>query len=287
MSEGGFAFLVWAFLIALVLIGGMVAAFAVVAVAAGRRPRPKPRGPFPPERVELLRRTAGALGGEVVDLPAKYAWPFVRVGGEARYAVILATPDESLSGPYNVVFEAPVPGRSFVEAWPQRSRFQPLRVTSGAAEVTLGDPAFDREYIVRADDAAHARAVLSPELRGAMAKMRGLGGGGLVRFDLHPFKAVVQKEEALAHPEELRRFALDCLDLLRDLKGSLEMQSGIEFHDGAPKRPAAAQCPVCQSGIERGRVACRRCKTPHHEECWKYFGACSMFACGEKGYELA
>ena len=29
-------------------------------------------------------------------------------------------------------------------------------------------------------------------------------------------------------------------------------------------------------------VYCGGCQTPHHRECWEYFGGCSTYACGHK-----
>jgi hypothetical protein len=43
-----------------------------------------------------------------------------------------------------------------------------------------------------------------------------------------------------------------------------------------------ARCEVCGTELSKGRVVrCARCRTPHHEECWEFNGACSTFACGE------
>lgn len=40
-------------------------------------------------------------------------------------------------------------------------------------------------------------------------------------------------------------------------------------------------CRVCGEEILTAAVACRRCDTLHHRECWRYFGKCSVYACGE------
>lgn len=39
-------------------------------------------------------------------------------------------------------------------------------------------------------------------------------------------------------------------------------------------------CPVCGNRMEDHPVACPRCATPHHPECWEYFGGCSTYGCG-------
>ncbi len=62
-----------------------------------------------------------------------------------------------------------------------------------------------------------------------------------------------------------------------------QRSSGIEILDEAPAPPAGDPvCQVCGSAIPGDvRVFCRRCKTPHHKECWQFNGRCSTYACGE------
>jgi hypothetical protein len=285
VNETGFTGIFWAMAAAMGIgviagIGGLV----YLVASPGRRRQEKRA--FPLEQVELLKRTASAIGGVAIDLPEKYKVAFLRAErGDVRLAVVLMPVDDD--GAYLVQIESPVAGRTFVEAWPVGSPHQPMRVTSGLPEIKTGDPSFDPAYLVRADDEAHARAVLTREFRQLLGRMRALGGGGLVRFDLHPHKAVFQKEEAVADAVQLGELARLAFEAVKDLKGSLSTQAGMEFYDYAPKVVIKAQCPICGGPIAQGKVSCRRCGTPHHEECWKYFGACSMYACGERSFELA
>lgn len=46
-------------------------------------------------------------------------------------------------------------------------------------------------------------------------------------------------------------------------------------------------CKVCGEGIEARLVTCSRCETVHHEECFTYAGACSIFGCGSLAYRTA
>lgn len=41
-----------------------------------------------------------------------------------------------------------------------------------------------------------------------------------------------------------------------------------------------ARCGVCGEEATVRRVLCAKCMTPHHDECWKYSGGCSIFGCG-------
>ena len=47
---------------------------------------------------------------------------------------------------------------------------------------------------------------------------------------------------------------------------------------------ARGTCQVCATEMEERIVWCRRCRTPHHRECWIYTGMCSTFGCREIGY---
>lgn len=43
---------------------------------------------------------------------------------------------------------------------------------------------------------------------------------------------------------------------------------------------ASGSCGVCGTGMREGCVACPRCETPHHSDCWSYNGGCAVYACG-------
>lgn len=43
-----------------------------------------------------------------------------------------------------------------------------------------------------------------------------------------------------------------------------------------PRRP---RCPVCAQDIRGAATHCELCASPHHEDCFRYFGGCGIFAC--------
>ncbi len=47
---------------------------------------------------------------------------------------------------------------------------------------------------------------------------------------------------------------------------------------------ANTACQICGEPIKDDIVLCRSCKTPHHQECWVYYGKCSTYGCGETRY---
>jgi hypothetical protein len=72
---------------------------------------------------------------------------------------------------------------------------------------------------------------------------------------------------------------------------TLEWIAGI-LRRGAPRKDvevvsttsSKGTCQVCATAMDDRVVWCRRCRTPHHQECWIYTGMCSTFGCREIGY---
>jgi hypothetical protein len=44
-------------------------------------------------------------------------------------------------------------------------------------------------------------------------------------------------------------------------------------------------CKICGGRISNEVACCARCFTPHHFDCWGFFGQCSIFACGCKDHK--
>lgn len=43
-------------------------------------------------------------------------------------------------------------------------------------------------------------------------------------------------------------------------------------------------CGICGEEARERRVACSRCKAPHHRECWGWIGQCAIFGCGSRRF---
>ena len=41
-------------------------------------------------------------------------------------------------------------------------------------------------------------------------------------------------------------------------------------------------CQICGTELEAPIVWCERCGTPHHSDCWDYYGECSTYGCRSK-----
>jgi hypothetical protein len=100
---------------------------------------------------------------------------------------------------------------------------------------------------------------------------------------------MVRKQQILSRLEDLSVFAELSGRLYDRLVAFAQRESGIEILDEAGASAPAEEpvCQVCGSRIPaEGRVFCRRCRTPHHKDCWEYNGKCSTFGCGEERHSL-
>jgi RING finger family protein len=82
--------------------------------------------------------------------------------------------------------------------------------------------------------------------------------------------------------------------ILRDLHHLAHAAEGLALR--VPVRPTSdkvidwstRRCPYCRDGLETGlRVACERCQTVHHHECFEELGRCTTAACdGTRGFPV-
>lgn len=280
----GWAVLFWFFLGCLVLAGLVLLVWTASNLLrlGGRRWRMD--GRFPRDRIRLLREAGQRLGGEVVDNPRAFRFPYLRsIPPEEPLAVVLHPVEEETrdpAAPYIVRVEAPVLGGRYVELWPTGSPLAPARVNLEPMEFRTGDAGFDGRYVVRADDRSFATALVDEGFRGALQRAWGTGIGGRVRVELDGYRLRLQKEEQLSNAQDLAALAEAARDLRSRVRAALEEVAAVQFLD-APAPAQKPSCPVCGAEMRGPKVSCRRCRTPHHRECWEYTGRCSMFACGE------
>ncbi len=154
----------------------------------------------------------------------------------------------------------------------------------GMCDIEIGSPGFDRDYIISGNNDAELRQLLSPAVQAAIERLRHLhvndiyvlwSGGTLL----------IKKRGILRHAHELREFVRLCIDLFDQAAGM--HGEGIEFVE-RPGEPASGEavCQICGELIEHDQVNCRSCQTPHHRDCWEYYGACSTYGCGQTKFAL-
>jgi len=157
-----------------------------------------------------------------------------------------------------------------------------LRLMYSRQDLDVGDAAFDRDFIVRANPPSLAASVFSPERRArVVASVRKLSRRGTGFIDLRKQALEVGVTETLTGWHELLGLVESANEFVHYIL-DVEPSAGILWIEDKPS--GGGQCQVCGTGMREGVVHCASCKTPHHEECWKYMGECSTFACKETRY---
>jgi len=96
-------------------------------------------------------------------------------------------------------------------------------------------------------------------------------------------RLVVRKAVLMSQYDELDEFLSESLSLYD--QAMLTQAHGIEFVEPSLNQPLGdVVCKICGEDIEQELVYCRRCKTPHHRDCWRYNGMCSVYGCQETRY---
>lgn len=176
-------------------------------------------------------------------------------------------------------------------AWPDkatRCEVYPERFTSrlgkmlGMQDVEIGSPEFDRDFIITGSSARDLRELLAPPVQHSIYNLRRLFYNDHIYVSISSGKMLVKKLGLIRQEAQLEELILAALELYDRALGT--KGDGIEIVAASVAAATGAEvvCQVCGETIERDAVHCRRCKTPHHEDCWEYFGGCSTFGCGEK-----
>ena len=157
--------------------------------------------------------------------------------------------------------------------------FRPNRHLS---EVACGHEQFQRAVVLRTDRRSDVTALFSDAVCWHVQQLLDTADPRLY-LKMHRGKMLIQKGILIRDFEILERFVSVSLGLYDQLM--LTRAEGIEFvasdEISTLDKP---KCTICGDTIVADMVFCRRCKTPHHGECWHYIGGCSIFACREKHY---
>jgi hypothetical protein len=142
---------------------------------------------------------------------------------------------------------------------------------------------FSLRWDVRADDPDEARMLLSTSVRYHLDQIRRTPDWADTSLSVHPGWLILRRRWTSTRPADLVAFVDLALGLVDQLQ--LTRTVGIDFVDeGQVKVIEQARCLVCGEILVHEIVYCRRCKTPHHRECWEYTGACSTYGCRETQY---
>jgi len=148
----------------------------------------------------------------------------------------------------------------------------------GAQDLRIGDRRFDDRFILQAHPPSIVHRIFSGDRRSqameSVLRIEELPGATI---HLTRESLTVRTTGYLRQESELWSLARTALDVAQFI---LELAPPVDVTWGEPSN-AGGVCPICGSPLEDRVVRCARCQTPHHGECWKYNGRCSLFACGE------
>jgi hypothetical protein len=168
------------------------------------------------------------------------------------------------------------------------ARPAPPQSPKGTRLVRLGEPAFDRGYVVQANDPEMAQGFLTPAVRWAIDHLQRMAPPSGMLVSVNPERLLVQVDRNLGlNPEALAGAVREALVILDGLVQGVAARvgQGVAIVQAGPADAEDAGppiCKVCGEPITAPGVVCASCRTPHHRDCWEFIGACSIFGCNGK-----
>ena len=168
------------------------------------------------------------------------------------------------------------------EVYPERFMNR-LGKMLGMQDISIGSSRFDEIYMITGNNVAGIRELLTPTVQVQIGALRQLLGNDDIYVGLQSGRMVVKKKQLIRDAGRLQEFVRMSLALFDELLTS--KAAGIQFVNRSVAPAAEAYiCQICGETIDSEIIYCRSCKTPHHHDCWQYFGACSTYGCGDKRF---
>jgi len=159
----------------------------------------------------------------------------------------------------------------------------PASPAAGLVPVHLPESRLGPDYSIYGAGGVETRKFLSEGVQVQLDKLGHMLAGGYMELAVVGGILTVRKSYSGDKYEQIEQLVLVALDLLD--QALITRAAGIEFTSGGHAVfTGEARCGVCQELCETQVVYCRRCRTPHHLECWTYNGACSVYGCRETEY---
>ncbi len=159
--------------------------------------------------------------------------------------------------------------------------FTSLQKAFGAQDIQVGDPEFDRRFLVRGSPEAWVRDVLDAETRRHLAGIAELGGSGRgAGIEAGPSGVVLFRYRNLGMERDLLdAFIGKSIEVFRRLRAPAREEIRILSTE---ELIARGECPICGRAVGASARKCDTCGTPHHAECWDYFGGCATYGCARR-----
>ncbi len=225
----------------------------------------------------MMKSIARHFSGDVMDrgrwLPP--AVEFMRQG--VRFRVLLRRPRQKRSSTILQVSTG-WPDRHWRVSIIPESISTHLKKLMGVTETTIGQPAFDSTYFLQTNDEKQLKSKLGPAVQQAFDQVNALSHGASFRFSILAGDISLETQISLRGSGDAQQVVEAFTNIYFQL--SAFDQTAISVR-GVSFDANTATCLVCGDQILEHRVECRSCRTPHHEDCWKFVGMCATFACGD------
>jgi len=145
-------------------------------------------------------------------------------------------------------------------------------------DVSTGDNDFDDAHEISASSEDFARGLLDADAR---SMLRSLGARGDFVFRVTPNALLLRVDRHLYDAQTIEGLVVTASNLF----GGLGLAEHGTVQVGAVENRVfeGSTCEICGASLALGSIVrCRRCRTPHHRDCWEFNGVCSTFACGSR-----
>jgi hypothetical protein len=152
-------------------------------------------------------------------------------------------------------------------------------------DAQTGSADFDRQYVISGSGFDAVQGFLNYPVRRAIRELRTSGRTADIYVSLVRGHFLVRKQRPFDDYEELQRTTELALQLYDEALPTCA--DGITFvEQQAFFALDEAICRICGERVTGNAAVCCRCRTPHHCECWQYYGMCSTYGCGETRYRM-
>ena len=166
--------------------------------------------------------------------------------------------------------------------WTQTQKF------IGMQDLQIGNPQFDNVFVLQSSDPMYLAEVLNHDAQQILLNIRAYHDLNLNVFNgVYQLGITIDRFEARKIIELVSAYLTLRNYSMRTLKAHpiYEAEIADPVLHLANIKEQLANCLVCGTEVVDDRVHCQKCKTPHHKECWGYFGGCSRYGCGSTRYK--
>ena len=133
-------------------------------------------------------------------------------------------------------------------------------------------------YWLRASHVSWGRRLIDGGVASRLQQINALQGGRRSTLQISDGRLSLTLRVPVGAGDRLRQL----VDISLELVDQAGLQERGEIQVVTPERDpeeGASHCPVCSGALVKRVVYCLACGAPHHRDCWRYVGRCSMFGC--------